>query len=147
MKHHTKEKGDLGLAAVVFDLSKKGFKVLTPMSEHLPFDVCAYSVDTDTFYKVQCKYATKSKGCVEVRLCTSYLTKSGPISNRYSKGSFDVIAAYCPETEKVYYLSSTLTDKYSGSVTLRVDNIDPDQMYKYNVADNFLDFPEGIEMV
>ena len=41
--HHTKDKGDTGLLKVMCDLSEQGFKILTPFSEHLPFDLVAFS--------------------------------------------------------------------------------------------------------
>jgi hypothetical protein len=41
-KHHTKNKGDLGVAKAYCDLVEKGYVVLTPSSEHTPFDLVAY---------------------------------------------------------------------------------------------------------
>ena len=40
--HHTKDKGDLGLTKIISDLTEKEFKVLLPISEHLPFDLVEY---------------------------------------------------------------------------------------------------------
>lgn len=51
MKHHTKEKGDVGVAKAIADLSIKGFKILTPLTEHLPFDLVVYDTELDIFYK------------------------------------------------------------------------------------------------
>ena len=51
MTHHTKTKGDLGVAKVIADLTEKGLDVLTPFSEHLPFDLAAYK--KDVFYRIQ----------------------------------------------------------------------------------------------
>lgn len=42
MAHHTKDKGDLGVAKAHADLTAQGFMVLMPLTEHAPFDLVAY---------------------------------------------------------------------------------------------------------
>ena len=142
MKHHTKEKGDIGVAKIIADISVKGLKVLTPLSEHMPFDIVAYSVEEDKFYKVQCKYSSKSdNGTINVKLFNSHSTKNGCSSSRYESNSFDVMAVYCPETDCVYYLSSEITDRYKNSIKLRVECARNGQVSDVNLAEKFLMFP------
>ena len=143
LKHHTKEKGDIGVTVIIADLSKKGFKILTPLSEHLPFDIVAYNVEKDKFYKIQCKYSSKTEaGVVNVKLISSYSTKNGCSSTRYKFNSFDVIAVYCPETDCVYYLNSDFTDKYKNSIKLRLEPARNGQSSDVNLAIDFIKFPE-----
>ncbi|WP_371815001.1 group I intron-associated PD-(D/E)XK endonuclease [Mycobacterium sp. DL440] len=40
-RHHTKDKGELGVAKAHADLVGKGFYVLFPATEHAPFDLVA----------------------------------------------------------------------------------------------------------
>jgi hypothetical protein len=40
--HHTKDKGDLGVAKAHADLVSQGYVVLFPATEHAPFDLVAY---------------------------------------------------------------------------------------------------------
>ena len=40
--HHTKDKGDLGVAKAYADLVGQGYTVLFPATEHAPFDLVAY---------------------------------------------------------------------------------------------------------
>lgn len=47
-RHHTKDKGDLGVAKAYADLVAKGFDVLFPTTEHAPFDLVAYAEGTFT---------------------------------------------------------------------------------------------------
>jgi PD-(D/E)XK endonuclease len=42
-RHHTKDKGDLGVAKVHADLACEGFTVLFPATEPAPFDLVAYA--------------------------------------------------------------------------------------------------------
>ncbi len=52
--HDTKNKGDLGILHAQLDLAKKGFGILTPLTEHEAFDLVAYK--DQRFYRVQVKY-------------------------------------------------------------------------------------------
>ena len=40
--HHTKVKGDLGVFKAQLDLFEQGFVILSPVTEHAPFDLVAY---------------------------------------------------------------------------------------------------------
>ncbi len=52
--HHTKDKGDLGVAHAIGDLADQGFVVLTALSEYAPFDLVGYR--RGKFVRVQVKY-------------------------------------------------------------------------------------------
>ena len=119
--HHTKDKGDLGLIKVMCDLSEQGFKILTPFSEHLPFDLVAFSPVSGKLYKVQVKYRKLSKGVVIVPLITSFLSGEGSVVKRYKDGDFDVIAVYCPDIKSCAYLTNEDTKHLNNAATLRVD--------------------------
>lgn len=146
--HHTKEKGDLGVAKIIADLMEKGFKVLTPLSEHLPFDLVAYCPRVNKLYKIQCKYVTKNKGGVTIRLRTSYATSKGSVSSRYAELSFDVMAAYCPEVGKVYYVEEERLREHVNSFRLRVDPVDRPQKWEnqhgFNYAEDYTNFPGSV---
>ena len=118
--HHTKDKGDTGLLKVMCDLSEQGFKILTPFSEHLPFDLVAFSTLSGNLYKIQVKYRTLVNGVVTVPLKTSFLSKEGSVTKRYKDSDFDVIAVYCPDIKACAYLTSKETSHLSTSATLRV---------------------------
>jgi hypothetical protein len=49
--HHTKDKGDIGVAHAIADLADQGFVVLTALCEHAPFDLVAYR--DGTFARVE----------------------------------------------------------------------------------------------
>ena len=116
--HHTKEKGDIGLAKIIADLSVKGLKVLTPLSEHLPFDLVAYSFETDKFYKVQCKYKTSVGNSLKVDLRSCYASGSGYESKRYDVASFDILAIYSPFLDKCLYIEERTLRNLKNSVTI-----------------------------
>ncbi|GAA1502007.1 hypothetical protein GCM10009788_01340 [Nocardioides humi] len=71
MAHHTKDKGDLGVAKAFADLVGKGYQVLVPMTEHAPFDLVAYK--GGSFLRVQVKFrAARSSGSLLVEFKSNW---------------------------------------------------------------------------
>ncbi|MBL7155978.1 MAG: hypothetical protein ISS90_02435 [Candidatus Omnitrophica bacterium] len=102
--HHTKHKGDLGLAKVIGDLIKKGHVPCVPLSEHQPYDLVAVLID-GSIIRLQVKYATlKNNGTVEVRFRRNWSDKKGVHTEWYNKNEFDYYAIYCPEKDVVLYV-------------------------------------------
>lgn len=58
-KHHTKEKGDLGVLKAQLSLFEQGYLILQPVTEHAPFDLVAYK--DNAFKRVQVKYKSLDK--------------------------------------------------------------------------------------
>jgi len=74
--HHTKDKGDVGVAHAIADLANQGFVVLTALCEHAPFDLVAYR--DGTFARVQVKYRTlASNGAIKVNFVSSWSDSRG----------------------------------------------------------------------
>ena len=76
MAHHTKDKGDLGVAKAYADLVGKGYQVLNPMTEHAPFDLVAYR--DGAFLRVQVKYRkADGSGAIFVPFKSSWADRYG----------------------------------------------------------------------
>lgn len=114
-RHHTKDKGDLGVAKAHADLAAKGYIVLFPSTEHAPFDLVAYR-DGD-FLRVQVKFRTARAGKITVQFQSYWSDRHGTHIKPTDKASIDVICVYCPETDECYYLRPM---DYRESVSLRV---------------------------
>lgn len=99
--HHTKNKGDLGVAKVIADLIDKGYGILLPMSEHLPYDVVAAD-DNGNLLKIQVKY--RAGESVSLSAYTSWADKNGSHKAFYTSKDFDFFAVYSPEVDKVIYV-------------------------------------------
>jgi hypothetical protein len=115
ISHHTKSKGDLGVAKAHADLVEQGFIVLFPTTEHAPFDLVAY--DEGEFHRVQVKYRSAKAGRVYVRFQSFWADRNGTHSVVMDKSSLDVVCIYCPETDECYYVRPL---EHPGSVTLRI---------------------------
>jgi hypothetical protein len=114
--HHTKDKGDVAVAKVLADLVERGAMVLQPFTEHAPFDLVAYS--GGAFYRVQVKFRTLKGGSVYVAFRTTWADRHGIHNRPMPRHEVDVIAIYCPETGRTYYVNPL---DFGLSVTVRVE--------------------------
>ena len=113
--HHTKDKGDLGVANAFADLVQKGFTVLFPATEHAAFDLVAYR-DT-RFYRVQVKYRSARSGSVSVQFRSVWSDRNGTHMKPSDKSEVYIVCIYCPESGQCYYVRPA---DHQRSVTLRV---------------------------
>lgn len=100
MKHHTKDKGDIAVTKVIADLTEKGYDILLPISEHLPFDLIAYKDNISA--RIQCKYTVDGIASSK----TSWADKNGTHSRKYQKTDFDYFGLYLPSNNICVYPSS-----------------------------------------
>ena len=137
-QHHTKNKGDIGCLKVQVKMAELGFTILIPLSEHEVFDFVAYK-DGD-FKKVQAKYRSIENGSLTVPFKTAWADKNGSHINYIDKTEIDIIAVYCPETDKVYFVNPTDYEN-STSLNLRVEQTKNNQRKGILFAENFLSVP------
>jgi hypothetical protein len=117
MTHHTKDKGDLGVAKIYADLVEKGFLVLFPTSEHTPFDVVAYK--NCVFTRIQVKARTEVDGAVIIPVVTSWADKNGTHLKEYDLNEIDYFAIYNITRKEIYYVPISKI-KVKRAFTLRV---------------------------
>lgn len=141
VNHHTKDKGDLGVLKAQLDLHLKGYVILSPNSEHLPFDLVAYK--DKKFIRIQVKYrAVNDKGTIQVPLTTSWADKNGTHINFYDRSELDILCIYCPDTDKCYYIDVNTCPK--RTLTLRVvDSKVPNK--NVNCANDYIDIPDRFQ--
>jgi hypothetical protein len=114
--HHTKAKGDLGVFKAQLDMFEQGFVILSPVTEHAPFDLVAYK--DGLFRRVQVKYKSVDKtGGITVHFRSVWADKNGTHMRTVDKDEIDLYCIYCPDTDSCYYLDPK---DYRRSVTLRV---------------------------
>ena len=136
MKHHTKDKGDQGLGFVIADLLSKGVQVALPISEHLPFD-CIGIRDNGTMARIQVRYRTASTGRIRIELVSTWSDRHGVHKKLPAKGSYDILAVYCPNTKGCYYVKAGAID--SSEIVLRIDPPKNNQRLGIRMAEDFID--------
>lgn len=137
MNHHTKHKGDLGVLKAQVDLYQKGYMILTPQTEHAPFDLVIYK--DNQFKRVQVKYRElNSKGFLDVRFRSSYSTSAGVISKSVNKDEIDIYCIYCPQTDECYYFNPK---DFLNSINLRVEMPKNNQLLNVKFAADYREVP------
>jgi hypothetical protein len=134
MKHHTKDKGDKGTAQVIADLLLRGISICLPLSEHLPFDLVGVR-DNGDLIRISVKYRTATKGIVSVPFRSSYSDSKGVHTKEVNKDFIDIVAIYCPDTNKVYYCNPK---EFGKVITLRIAPSKNNQTKGVLFADNYL---------
>ena len=134
--HHTKDKGDLGVAKAHADLVGKGYIVLFPTTEHAPFDLVAYR--EGRFLRIQVKYRAARDGAVAVKFSTTWADRNGTHIKAIDKAAIDLMCIYCPDTDECYYVRST---GFRASVQLRVEPSRNNQRTGVLLASDFRQLP------
>jgi hypothetical protein len=136
-KHHTKNKGDLGVLHAQADLGERGYALLRPLSEHESFDIVAYR--RGDFWRVQVKYRAAKRGVVEVGLRSIWVDRHGTHVAPMDRRAIDVICVYCPDTRLCYYLNPRKVS--ATTVKLRLKPTKNGQNKGVLWADKFRVFP------
>lgn len=134
--HHTKEKGDIGLLKAQADLADQGFKILHPLSEHMPFDLVAYK--DGVFIRVQVKYRSAGNGIISVDMRSVWADKKGNHRKPMDKDQVDVVCVYCPNTGACYYINPK---NHGGCAKLRISPAKNNQKTGILLADEFRKAP------
>jgi hypothetical protein len=138
MGHHTKDRGDQGVAFVTADLMSFDIIVTRPLSEHTPFDLVVLSPDCQRVCRLSVKYRSVNPiGCVTVPLKSVWSDGNGRHVVVHDKSTYDAIAIYCPETHECYYVR--LNEIPGVQVSLRVHPPRNNQQAHVRVASEFRD--------
>jgi len=126
----TKHKGDIAEAKVLSYLIGKGYKVFIPWGEDHRYDLV--SEIEGVFKRIQVKYVTPKNGCLEVPL----RSMNNWSTLRYSSKNIDIIAAYNPENDKIYFLS---LDEFRNIATIKLRFKNPKNSQQKHIkwASNF----------
>lgn len=135
-RHHTKDKGDLAVAMVQADLIERGGTVLLPLTEHAPFDLVVCF--GDLFFRVQVKFRSAMTGRLHVSFRSVWSDRHGVHTRPMPRDDVDVVAIYCPETRRCYYVDPV---NHRSSVTIRVSPTKNGQVTGVLPAEQFLEMP------
>lgn len=109
------EKGSLGLIETIRDLTRQGYECFTPLHDYSAVDLIVMDDKFNT-YKLQVKYRTVFRGAIEVHYRSMVNGKSKDIDFN----AIDGWAVFCPEVDRVVYVSKYEVDLEKGSFTFRL---------------------------
>ena len=141
MRHHTKDKGDVGVLKAQADLTVQGYLVLHPMTEHAPFDVVIYKAER--FRRVQVRYRSLSAdGSVKVGLRSCWNDRHGTHTRLINRQEVDLVCAYCPETDQCYYFRTDVPNRTEVWLRVRPSGNRPYRSAAIHLAENYRKVPE-----
>ena len=113
---HPVDVGQSSEAAIIAELVKRGYSVLTPFGVNHRYDLV---IDCgDRFVRAQCKTGCLRKGVVTFRTRSVRSNTKHAIVRGY-EGEVDVFLVFCPDTGKVYVVS--IGEATSAQGSLRVE--------------------------
>ncbi|MEA2470187.1 MAG: hypothetical protein QOE38_1186 [Thermoleophilaceae bacterium] len=109
---HPSQKGAVAEIAIALEATKLGIPVYRPVAEGGRTDMI---LDVGgRLQRVQCKWANRERGVVNVRLRTSRRANGRYVTTTYCAAEVDAVAAYCPDVERCYLLPISLVDGRTG---------------------------------
>ncbi len=135
--HITHDKGDVAEAAVILDLTKRGFTIFKPLTQNTHADVII--MKDDRIETVQIKFVTPSKGKLAVPLRKQMsTTKQVRETYKYNQTNLDWIAVYCPDPEVVLYLPREVWSTNGVALNVRITPTKNNQSKGVHTVDKFL---------
>jgi hypothetical protein len=118
MPHVKKDRGDLGVAKCIADVTLQGWVISIPITEHATYDLVAEK--GGVLLRLQVKYRTAIGDKVCIGLKGTWSDKWGSHIRPFKSGSYDILAVYCPDTDTCYYVKEKEFSTYSSAITLRL---------------------------
>ena len=130
----TDQKGAIAESAIAHAAIKLGVGVYKPMFEGGRYDLI-FDVGS-RLLRVQCKWAPRHRHVVVVRCRSCRRTRAGLCHRAYTAAEVDVIAAYCPELDRCFFV---LAERFDGHLELglRLAPSRNNQQAGINWADDF----------
>jgi PD-(D/E)XK nuclease superfamily protein len=130
----TDQKGNIAEHAVLFEATRLGIDVYRPAGEGGRYDML-FELG-EQFVRVQCKWAPRNGDVIMVRCYSSRRNRHGLVRRVYAVAEIDAFAAYCPDTERCYFLPYALFGE-RRQINLRVRRPRNNQRQKVNWAKDF----------
>ncbi|MFL5844835.1 MAG: group I intron-associated PD-(D/E)XK endonuclease [Solirubrobacteraceae bacterium] len=133
LSSHPVDVGIRSEGAILGELSKRGYNVLTPFSYNHRYDLV---IDLgDRFVRAQCKTGRLRTGAVVFGKVSTRCSTTAVHRRKYDE-SIDLFLVYCPDLDAVYAIS--IDDVLDGVSMLRVEPPANAQRRRINWASDFV---------
>ena len=103
----TNQKGAIAEAAITKTAVELGVEVYRPAIEGGRYDMI-FAFEDGTLLRIQCKWAAKYDEIVLIRCFSCRRAREGMRVRRYTTDEIDAVAAFCPDTDRCYFLPPAL---------------------------------------
>lgn len=135
------QKGTLGEIAVCLDLTKLGYEVFFPLSNHSKVDLIVIDENFQT-YKIQVKATNSIDGVIEIYSVKNCLNPK--YNSKYQENQIDIFAVYVINKEIIFYISAKELLKNSKSSKFRFSRPKNGQIKNVRFVENYLDFKKAL---
>lgn len=133
--HEKKIKGDIAVTHVISKLTELGWTIGILITEHAKYDLLAEKEAKMMRIQVR-SVKLNNSGAIEIPLRNTYADKHGCYARKRNAGDYDMLAAYCPETGKVYFIHDEILAGATSGFTLRVEKAKNGQAKGIHFADD-----------
>ena len=98
----TDQKGNIAELAIARAAIALGIEVYRPVGEGGRYDMILAL--RDELLRIQCKWSPRQGDVIVVRCYSCRRNRDGLVRRNYLPGEIDAFAAYCPETDRCYFL-------------------------------------------
>lgn len=130
----SQQKGNLGLAIIMAEVMRRGYKVALPLGEDWPFDLIVLRQNRPE--RVQCKYTESNGECIKVQ-CRS---ASEWVTYKYTAEMIDWIAVYDKTIDKCFFVPLSLLGTGRSLSNLRLTPAQNEQIKGVRKAEDFVSF-------
>ena len=123
---NTKARGDVAEYRLVHELLERGFDVLMPCGDRLPYDVGADVHGRLLRFQVRRAWFNEREGNYHVDIRRSQTNRRQLRHSKHDPGKYDFLVAWIPGTSVFYILPSAVANSYSGNICL-VETDEPRQ--------------------
>lgn len=131
---NTNEKGGLGESRLIYEFTKKGWKVSLPLGHDAAYDMVVD--DGEHLHRVQVKSVESSDDVVLVRTERTYTSGERIVTRRYSKSDFDLLGVFDRRGDKCYLIPVWMVADKS-CISLRLTAPKNNQKKGILLADDF----------
>jgi len=112
----TKLKADIAESAVITELLKRGFNVLKPVGDRLPYDL---AIDVKgKLIRIQVKSAWFYKGAYKVDARITKTNRRIMIRKYYDENDFDFAVIYIQDINAFYIMPQSVFSSYKSEISL-----------------------------
>ena len=113
----TKLKADIAESAVVTELLKKGFRVLRPLGDRLPYDLGVDSGKKLIRIQVKSAWFNKKDKCHVVDARRTKTNRRRMLRQRYNADDFDFAIIYLADSSAFYVMPVSDFCRYGSTIT------------------------------
>ncbi|MFH1576393.1 MAG: group I intron-associated PD-(D/E)XK endonuclease [Candidatus Margulisiibacteriota bacterium] len=114
----TKLKADIAESAVVTELLRRGFRVLKPVGDRLPYDIALDHDDKLLRIQIKSAWFVRSRDYFAVDVRRTKTNRRNMRRERYSSKDFDFAILYIDEGPVFYIMPVAVFNRYASTISL-----------------------------